>query len=197
MVYEAISKKAIVNLGYFTELKNSKVVKEDWTIFEDAKNQMLNLPPDDRSPYWSYFSNTGSIDGVDVLVSELKQSHALDQEKPHIEKSLTDLLLRNFEGIDTQSYGPPEQKFIFFAPNLDRPYFKKDNKELLIQVTNLKAIGLIHELEELNLIKVLKNDFHPVKRLSEKYAGKLPVKIADELQNYVTQSREEWNNNDI
>jgi hypothetical protein len=68
---------------------------------------------------------------------------------------------------------------------------------LLIQVTNLKAIGLIHELEELNLIKVLKNDFHPVKRLSEKYAGKLPVKIADELQNYVTQSREEWNNSDI
>ena len=68
---------------------------------------------------------------------------------------------------------------------------------LLIQVTNLKAIGLIHELEELNLIKVLKNDFHPEKRLSEKYAGKLPVKIADELQNYVTQSREEWNNSDI
>ncbi len=31
------------------------------------------------------------------------------------------------------------------------------------------------------------------KKLSEKYAGKLPADIADELQNYVTKSRAEWN----
>ena len=31
------------------------------------------------------------------------------------------------------------------------------------------------------------------KKLSEKYAGKLPAHIADELQNYVTKSRAEWN----
>lgn len=34
---------------------------------------------------------------------------------------------------------------------------------MLIQVTNQKAIGLLHELEELHLIKVLKENFAPVK----------------------------------
>jgi hypothetical protein len=34
---------------------------------------------------------------------------------------------------------------------------------MLIQVTNQKAIGLLHELEELRLIKVLKENFAPVK----------------------------------
>ena len=68
---------------------------------------------------------------------------------------------------------------------------------LIIQVTNQKAIGLLHELEELHLIKVLKKSVEPKQKLSEKYAGKLPSEIADELQNYVSQSREEWNNRSI
>ncbi len=69
---------------------------------------------------------------------------------------------------------------------------------LLIQVTNPKAIGLLHELEELQLIKVLKENAAPVKpsfRISMR--RKLPAAIADELQNYVTQSRNEWNNRSI
>jgi hypothetical protein len=37
----------------------------------------------------------------------------------------------------------------------------------------------------------------PKRKLSEKYAGKLPADIADELQNYVTQGRSEWNNRSI
>ena len=68
---------------------------------------------------------------------------------------------------------------------------------LLIQVTNQKAIGLLHELEERHLIKVLKENVAPRQKLSEKYAGKLPVNIADDLQNYVTQSRSEWNSRNI
>lgn len=64
---------------------------------------------------------------------------------------------------------------------------------MLIQLTNHKAIGLIHELEELQLIKVLEENILPAKKLSEKYAGKLPIAIAEELQNYVSQSRDEWN----
>jgi hypothetical protein len=68
---------------------------------------------------------------------------------------------------------------------------------LLIQVTNQKALGLLHELEELNLIKVLEKITSVQEKLSEKYAGKLPTSIAEELQNYVTQSREEWNNRNI
>ena len=68
---------------------------------------------------------------------------------------------------------------------------------LLIQVTNQKAIGLLHELEELHLIKVLKENVQPKQRLSEKYAGKLPSDIADELQLYISKSREEWNDRSI
>jgi hypothetical protein len=37
----------------------------------------------------------------------------------------------------------------------------------------------------------------PHKKLSEKYAGKLPSEIAEELQEYVKQSRNEWNNRNI
>jgi len=68
---------------------------------------------------------------------------------------------------------------------------------LLIQITNQKAIGLLHELEELHLIKVLNEKVQPKQKLSEKYGGKLPAKIADELQNYVSQSREEWNSRSL
>ena len=63
---------------------------------------------------------------------------------------------------------------------------------MLIQLTNQKAFKLLHELEELHLIKVLKQNFGSSKNLSEKYAGKLPSDVADELQKYVSQSREEW-----
>jgi len=62
---------------------------------------------------------------------------------------------------------------------------------LLIQVTNRKVLGLLHELEELNLIKVLEKSVPEHEKLSEKYAGKLPSKVAEELQNYVKQSWEE------
>ncbi len=68
---------------------------------------------------------------------------------------------------------------------------------MLIQLTNHKAIGLIHELEELQLIKVLEENVLPTKKLPEKYAGKLPADVADELQNYVSQSRNEWNERNI
>ena len=68
---------------------------------------------------------------------------------------------------------------------------------MLIELTNQKAAKLLHELEELNLIKVIKKDLKPVEKLSEKYAGKIPSEVADELQNYVTESRNEWNNRSI
>ncbi len=68
---------------------------------------------------------------------------------------------------------------------------------MLIQITNQKAKKLLHELEELNLIKVLYKNVLSNQKLSEKYAGKLPSDIADKLQHYVTQSRNEWNNRNI
>ncbi len=63
---------------------------------------------------------------------------------------------------------------------------------LLIQLTNKKAIGLLHEMEALNLIKVLDETIPENLSFSEKFAGKLPSAVADDLQNYVTASRKEW-----
>ena len=68
---------------------------------------------------------------------------------------------------------------------------------VLVQINNIKAYKLLEDLEELNIIKVLKKSILPQQKLSEKYAGKLPMEVADELQEYVTQSRNEWNNNNI
>ncbi|HZL09612.1 MAG TPA: hypothetical protein VFC65_06420 [Prolixibacteraceae bacterium] len=64
---------------------------------------------------------------------------------------------------------------------------------ILVQINSSKAYKLLEDLEDLHIIKVLKRSIHPQQKLSEKYAGKLPSDIADELQDYVTQSRNEWN----
>ncbi len=66
---------------------------------------------------------------------------------------------------------------------------------LLIQLTNHKALGLLHEMEALDLIKVLEENVFEEKKFFEKYAGKLPSEVADELQEYVSKSRNEWDRN--
>ena len=49
---------------------------------------------------------------------------------------------------------------------------------MLIPLTNQKAAGLLHELEELQLIKVLKENIAPVKvELSDKYKGVFQKKM--------------------
>jgi len=63
---------------------------------------------------------------------------------------------------------------------------------LLIEVTNQNAYGMLKELENLHMIKVLKSTPSGEKRLSERFRGKLPKTEADELQAYIKQSREEW-----
>ena len=68
---------------------------------------------------------------------------------------------------------------------------------VLVQINNDKAYRLLEDLEDLHIIKVLEKNIQPKQKLSEKYAGKLPADIADELQNYVTQGRNEWNNRSI
>jgi hypothetical protein len=70
-------------------------------------------------------------------------------------------------------------------------------KTVLVQINNDKAYKLLEDLEDLNILKVLNKNIQPKQKLSEKYAGKLPSDVADELQDYVTQSRNEWNNRSI
>lgn len=64
----------------------------------------------------------------------------------------------------------------------------------MVQINNIKAYKLLEDLEDLDIIKVLNKSIQPQQKLSEKYAGKLPAEVADELQDYVSQSRNEWNN---
>lgn len=68
---------------------------------------------------------------------------------------------------------------------------------VLVQINNVKAYRLLEDLEDLHIIKVLKKSIQPQQKLSEKYAGKLPSDITDNLQNYVTQGRNEWSNRNI
>lgn len=68
---------------------------------------------------------------------------------------------------------------------------------VLIQINNIKAYRLLKDLEDLQIIKVLKKSVQPKQKLSEKYAGKLPSDMADELQKFVTQGRREWENQSI
>jgi len=68
---------------------------------------------------------------------------------------------------------------------------------VLIQINSNKAYKLLEDLEDLQIIKVLKKSIQPQQKLSEKYAGKLPLDIADEIQNFVYEGRNEWNNRSI
>ena len=68
---------------------------------------------------------------------------------------------------------------------------------VLVQINNDKAYKLLENLEELHILKVLKKSKNQSLSLSDKYAGKLASKTADELQDYVNESREQWNNQPI
>ena len=66
---------------------------------------------------------------------------------------------------------------------------------LVIQLTHEKALKLLLDLEELRLIRVLKKNVQTEQKLSDKYAGKLPADIGEQLQQQITQSRSEWERN--
>ena len=65
---------------------------------------------------------------------------------------------------------------------------------MLIQLTNRKAVGLLRELEELHLIKVLKENIEPVQtKLSYKYKGFITREEGQQLNDHINQMRSEWN----
>ncbi len=66
---------------------------------------------------------------------------------------------------------------------------------MLIQLTNQKAAGLLHELEELHLIKVLdKNITADKPKLSDKYRGSISNEQGQQLNEHIKQMRSEWHN---
>jgi hypothetical protein len=68
---------------------------------------------------------------------------------------------------------------------------------VIVQINDNKAYKLLENLEELHILKVIKKSKKQTLSLSEKYAGKLTSKTADELQDYVNESREQWNKQTI
>lgn len=65
---------------------------------------------------------------------------------------------------------------------------------MLIQLINHKAAGLLHELEQLHLIKVLNENIESSKlKLSEKYNGIITKKEGEKLNEHIQQMRNEWN----
>lgn len=60
-----------------------------------------------------------------------------------------------------------------------------------VQVTNQKAIKLLKDLEDLQLLKIVRRKKKPPAKLSEKFSGILPDSVAEEMQKYIVQSRNE------
>jgi hypothetical protein len=66
---------------------------------------------------------------------------------------------------------------------------------MLIQLTNEKAIGLLRELEELHLIKVLNEDITPPQiKLSDKYRGVFSKEDSLSFDEHTKTMRKEWGN---
>jgi len=65
---------------------------------------------------------------------------------------------------------------------------------MLIQLTNQRAVGLLYELEELHIIKVLKENFTADKsNISDKYKGIISKEQGQKLNEHIKQMRSEWN----
>ncbi len=66
---------------------------------------------------------------------------------------------------------------------------------MLIQLTNQKAVKLLRELEELHLIKVLKENIVPASpKLSDKYKGVFSKEDAKSFNEHTQAMRKEWSN---
>ena len=64
---------------------------------------------------------------------------------------------------------------------------------MLIQLTNQKAAGILHELEELQLIRVIKENISSGKtKLSNKYRGVFSKEDAQSFNQHTETIRKEW-----
>jgi hypothetical protein len=68
---------------------------------------------------------------------------------------------------------------------------------VLIQINDKKAYKLLEDLEDLQVIKVLKKSSSDDQSLSDKFGGKLSLEVAEDMQEYIIRSRKEWENRDI
>ncbi len=68
---------------------------------------------------------------------------------------------------------------------------------MLIELINKKAIKLLHDMEDLKLIKVLQENIPALSlktKLSDKYRGIITKEQGENLNEHIQQMRSEWNN---
>lgn len=66
---------------------------------------------------------------------------------------------------------------------------------MLIQLTNNKVLKLLRELEDLHLIRVIKENITPAKtKLSDKYKGVFSKEDAQSFDQHTQTMRGEWDN---
>lgn len=64
---------------------------------------------------------------------------------------------------------------------------------LLIEIKNKKALGILHELEELDLIKVVgQKDENLKQTFADKYWSVLTLEESDSLTKHLEEIRNEW-----
>ncbi len=66
---------------------------------------------------------------------------------------------------------------------------------ILVEINNPNAFALLKDLEELKIIKIIKENFIVNKiKLSEKYKNVFSIEDAKSFDNHTNTSREEWDN---
>lgn len=66
---------------------------------------------------------------------------------------------------------------------------------MIIQINNKKALKLLNDMEDLELIKIVKEQVKtPAAKLSEKYKNTFSKEDAESFNNHVQKMRSEWNN---
>jgi hypothetical protein len=65
---------------------------------------------------------------------------------------------------------------------------------LLIEIRNPKGMNLIRDLEEMDIIKILKREEAPKssQKLSELLRGSISAEEAEKFNQYIQESRKEW-----
>ena len=71
--------------------------------------------------------------------------------------------------------------------------------QITIELLNDNALNLIHDLEKMHIVRLIKTvNIAPTtpadvaQKPSKRFAGRISKETADELQEYIKKSREEW-----
>ena len=65
---------------------------------------------------------------------------------------------------------------------------------VLVQINNNKAYRLLEDLEDLNILKVLKKSVTTAQKISDKYKGVFTTEDAKNFNNHTQTMRKEWDN---